>query len=119
MTNILVHSNFAQLYFDAQTTTSWSFYPQKLICLIQGQSSTTLLDTIYVFGGLHVLSRSTRRSEVYALGPDSDEWLLIGNMNMARSRAVVVNFGYQLFIIGGCDGGCAAELFTPAISRFQ
>ena len=38
---------------------------------------------------------------------------------MARSRAVVVNFGYQLFIIGGCDGGCAAELFTPAISRFQ
>ena len=72
-----------------------------------------------MFGGLHVLSRSTRRSEVYALVPEASEWLLIGNMNMARSRAVVVNFGYQLVVLGGCDGGCAAELFTPAISRFQ
>lgn len=83
------------------------------------KASAVLLDTIYVFGGLHVMSRTDRENAVYALTLGSSEWQMIGQMNTPRSRPVVVNYGYQMAIIGGCDGGCKAELFTPAIANFR
>lgn len=86
---------------------------------LYGQASATLLDTIYVFGGLNVMSRTERRSNVWALVAGATEWQIIGQMQTARSRPVVVNYGYQMMIIGGCDNGCAAELFTPSISQFR
>ena len=67
---------------------------------LYGQSTAVLLDTIYLFGGLHVLSRNERRTTVWALLADSDEWIAIGQMQTARSRPVIVNYGYQMMILG-------------------
>ena len=50
--------------------------------------------------------------------PGSEEWLLLGEMKTPRSRAVIVNFGYQMMVIGGCDKGCPAEQFTPGLGTF-
>jgi len=86
---------------------------------LYGQSTATLLDTIYVFGGLHVMSRTERKTNVWALPQGAQEWHIIGQMQTARSRPVVVNYGYQMMIVGGCDNSCAAELFTPAIAQFR
>ena len=52
------------------------------------------------------------------LQPGSEEWLLLGEMKTPRSRAVIVNFGYQMMVIGGCDKGCPAEQFTPGLGTF-
>ena len=58
-----------------------------------------------------------RRKEIYILKPDTTEWLLLGEMITPRSRSVILNYGYQMMIIGGCDRSCFAELFTPAQGR--
>lgn len=86
---------------------------------LYGMSTVTFLNNIYLFGGLHITSTKERRSEVLVLKPDSEEWLVLGQMHTPRSRAVIINFGLQMFIIGGCDRGCAAELFTPALGRSE
>ena len=117
-----------------QTTYSVEFYPAAIAAdggsfnpmwqpgpqlpePLYGMSTVTFMDNIYLFGGLHITSRSERRREVLVLKPGEEEWLVLGEMNTPRSRAVIINFGYQLFIIGGCDKGCAAEQFTPALGR--
>lgn len=62
--------------------------------------------------------QSDRRKDVLVLQPGSEEWLLLGEMKTPRSRAVIVNFGYQMMVIGGCDKGCPAEQFTPGLGTF-
>ena len=49
--------------------------------------------------------------------PKSSEWLLLGEMITPRSRSVILNYGYQMMIIGGCDRSCFAERFTPALGN--
>ena len=90
---------------SAQTTYSVEFFPSAASATkggsfnpmwqpgpdlpepLYGMSTITFMDNIYLFGGLHVTSRSERRKEVLVLKPNSEEWLVLGEMNTPRSRA--------------------------------
>ena len=54
---------------------------------LYGMSTVTFLNNIYLFGGLHITSTKERRNEVLVLKPDSEEWLVLGQMHTPRSRA--------------------------------